>query len=191
MPGGTRRHSAPVRVLGWFVAATFALGAASCPTKEMALNVDQKFSVNLVRPAAMWPRLDKLSPAEIEAYEKHGRPDYFRIWYNSRGDISASREAGPIIRAKKLTDLPRSWIYEAKGFEIQFPTLAKSVEAPLSDQLKVLCLRGDPQARDQQTKNGMLRETWTYYDVGEEYFFYDGRLTEKQVFKGIGRPFTR
>ena len=185
------RWTVAVKPAIWLTAAVLVTGAASCPTKEMALNVDQKFSVNLVRPAALWPRLESLSPAEIEAYQKYGRPDYFRLWYNPRGEISTSREAGPVIRAKKLGDLPRSWVYEAKGIEVQFPTQAKFVESPLTDQLKILCLRGDPQERDFQPRNDKIREMWTYYDVGEKYFFMDGRLVEKQVFSGIGRPFER
>lgn len=179
-----------VRLVGWLATAVFALGTASCP-KEMALNVDEKFSVNLVRPAATWPRLNRLSPGEIEAYQNYGKPDYFRILYPPHGEISTSREAGPAIRAKRLKDLPRSWIYETKKIEIQFPSAAKFVEMPLSDQMKVLCLRGDPQDRDFQTKNGRIHESWTYYDVGEKYFFLDGHLAEKQVFQGIGRPFSR
>jgi hypothetical protein len=180
-----------MRTVGWLAAVALTMGSASCPTKEMALNVDQKFSVNLVCPAALWPRLDRLKPAEIEAYQKHGKPDYFRILYSPHGEIATSREAGPVIRAKKLADLPRSWVYEAKKIEVQFVSPAKFVEVPLSDQLKILCLRGDPQERDHQSKNDMVREMWTYFDVGEKYFFLDGRLVEKQVFTGVGRPFSR
>jgi len=185
------RVKGPIRLVCIVAAGAMAAGSASCP-KKMSFSLDTKFSVNLVRPSPTWPKLEKLSLAQLEVYEKYGRPDYFRIWYNPRGEIVTAREAGPIIRAKRLGELPRSWVYENKKIEVRFTSPSKYEELPLSDQLKVLCLRGDPQERDVQTlKGGIVRESWTYFDVGEKYFFIDGHISKKQVFKGVGRPFER
>ena len=181
------RLASPIRLVVALFVAAVAMGAAC--RKDLALNMDAKFSVNLVRPAVTWPRLDRLTPAELEVYDKYGKPDYFRLWYNPHGEISTSREAGPAIRRKLLGELPRSWVYEEKKIEVQFRSPAKFEEVPFSDRMTVLCLRGDPDDRDVQTKENIILESWTYYDVGEKYVFVGDRQVEKQVFKGVGRPF--
>lgn len=186
------RAASAVGLVGWVTVAVLIMGAASCP-RGGGMNLDSKFSVNLARPAPTWPEVKKLQPAELDAYEKYGKPDFFRIWYNERGDIMTSREAGPAIRGKLVSELQRSWIYERTKTELQFVSPTKYVEVPISDQVRVLCLRGDPQERDHQSlPNGSVRETWRYFDVGESYTFVDGRQDGKpQVFKGIGRPFMK
>lgn len=187
-----QQWASAARLLAWLGAAVFVMGAASCPNPTV-LNMDTGFSVNLARPAATWPRLDRLSLAEIEAYEQHGKPDYFRIWYSHRDEITSKWEASPILRRKSVSGLPRSWVYEEKKIELRFPSPSKFEEVPLSDKLQVLCHRGDPQDRpDIQTlKSGAIRESWMYYDVGEKYIFLDGHLARKQVFTPMGRPFQR
>jgi len=179
------------RLMGCLTVAALLMGSSSCP-RDLASNVDSKFSVNLVRPSATWPKINTLSPGETEAYGKYGQPDYFRVWYNKGGEIATSREAGPIIRGRQVSELPRSWIYEAGGIELRFVSPTKFMEVPISDQIKVLCQRGDPQERDVLSLvDGKAKESWTYWDVGEKYFFLDGKQIEKQVFKAIGKPFTR
>jgi len=185
-----KRFAKAMRLAAWLALAAAITGFATCGM-EPPVNVNPNFSYNLAVPDARWPRLNLLSPAENEVYQKYGKPDYFRLWYNKQGDLVSGREAGPIVRARKLRDLRRSWIYEDKKIEVKFRSPAKSEEVPLSDQLQVLCLRGDPQERDPQIRNGILREMWTYFDKGEKYIFMDGRLAEKQLFKGVGKPFSR
>ncbi len=172
--------------------AAFLCGAAATCQKDLSVSMDTKFSVNLVRPSDSWPKLRDLSAAELEAYEKYGKPDFFRVWYNPRGEIATSREAGPVYRNRQVSKLPLSWLYEKQGIEVRFESPTKFVEVPMSDQFRVLCERGDPQERDVLSSvQGMRRESWTYWDVGEKYIFLDGKLQEKQVFTGVGRPFTR
>lgn len=181
-----------MRTSGWLAVAVVLIGAASCP-KAIQIDIDTKFSANLVRPAATWPPLDQLTPAELDAYEKFGAPDFFHLWYNRRGDLVSSREAHPFIREKKLDELPRSWVYEAGGFEIRFLTAARFEKQPISDKIKVICLRGDPQDVDRQRmRNGDVKEYWTYFDVGEKYLFVNDRQAgEPQIFKGMNRRMNR
>ena len=184
-----QRWASVLRAIAWLGVAALVMGAAACP-KPLVLEMDTGFSVNLARPAAAWPRLDRLSLGEIEAYEQHGKPDYFRIWYNHRGEIATKWEAGPVLRRKRAGEMPRSWVYEEKKIEIRFLSPSKFEVVPLSDPLQVICRRGDPQARDVQTlKDGTVRESWMYYDVGEKYIFVEGNLARKQILKGLGRPF--
>ncbi len=186
-----RRKAAQGRMWACGMALLLCGASATCQ-KDLSVSMDTKFSVNLVRPSENWPNLRELSAAELAAYEKYGKPDFFRIWYNPRGEIATSREAGPVYRNRQVSKLPLSWLYEKAGIEIRFESPTKFVEVPMSDQFRVLCERGDPQERDVLSPvQGMKRESWTYWDVGEKYIFLDGRLQEKQVFTGVGRPFTR
>jgi len=187
------RLTCPAALIAWAAVMALILGAAACPKGGGVMNLDTKFSVNLARPVPTWPQVKELSPAELDAYEKYGKPDFFRIWYSERGDIVTSREAGPAIRGKLVSELPRSWVYARTKTELQFVSPTKFVEVPISDEIKVLCLRGDPQERDRQAlPNGSIRVVWRYFDVGESYAFVDGRQDgQPQIFKGIGRPFMR
>jgi len=182
------------RLIGRLAALALLLVAATgCFTKHL-YDFDPNFSVNLMTPDEDWPDMDKMRPAEIEVFEKYGEPDFFRPWYNRRGEIMNRWEAGPRIRTKTVTDLRMSWIYEDRSVEIQFKSPTQFVEVPLSDKLKVLCERGDPSEIAALTNpKDPAREAWTYFDVGEKYFFTEeGRFARpKQVLKGISRGIQR
>lgn len=146
------------------------------------------FSVNIINPSRTWPNFDNLTPAMIEALDKEGRPDHFRVWFNPYGELANQRQARTLIKEEELGRKPWSWIYLRKEIEVRFPTSTQYEKVPLSDKLKVLCERGDPQQRPdiQQMKSGSIKESWFYYDVGRKYVFIDEELAEVQIFQGMG-----
>ncbi|MBM3333078.1 hypothetical protein FJY63_00285 [Candidatus Sumerlaeota bacterium] len=173
-------------------AGALCVGSETC-RKHLDFDIDSRFSSNLARPTDEWPDLTQLSPVEIEVYDKYGGPDFLRIWYNRTGAIVDSREAGGFVRSEAVRNLPKSWVFLDRRVEIRFPSKSRYEEVALTDQLLVLCHRGDPTRRERQSRSdGTVREIWTYWDVGEQYFFIDGHQDgEPRVFKGIGRPFMR
>ena len=166
----------------WVGLSVLLMGMASCP-KSINYSANPKWSVNLIQPGRSWPRLANMSPAKLEAYDQFGKPEFFRVWYNSAGELANTRQAGPLIREKDLGKLPWSWVYEKQEIEIRFESPTKFEKVPIPDKVKVLCLRGDPHEQPKMftLKSGSLREDWIYYDVGKKYIFVDDKLGKVEV----------
>jgi hypothetical protein len=173
--------------------AALAAGGAGCH-RSLQFGFDPRFSVNLMTPSNQWPDMKKMTPAEIEVYEKYGKPDFFRLLYSKRGELATHWEANPLIRAKKVNGLPKTWIYEDAGIEVRFRSPAKFEEIKLDDRMKTLLAHGDPSEISPLQSKDLAREAWTYWDTGEKYFFReDGMFArpKQSIGKGIGRNFTR
>jgi hypothetical protein len=190
----TSRMRAIAMTANWILLLSVTFSMGSCHGRRPQFEFEPKFSVNLMTPAADWPNVKVMTPAELEVYEKHGTPDYFRPLYSKSGDIASRWEAGTFIRQRKVNELKRTWIYEDAGVEIEFKSPSKFQEKPLSDKMRTLIRRGDPSEVSALQSSDLAREAWTYWDVGEKYFFTeDGKYARpvQKMTRAIGKNFTR
>jgi hypothetical protein len=192
MQAGSNWKRMIFRTGGWLGVAALLMGSASC-FESINYAVDPAFSVNIIKPGSTWPKFDNMTPAKLEVYDRYGRPDYFRVWYNPNGEIANMRQAGPLIRQREVGRLPWSWVYETEEIEVRFGSPTRFEEIPLSDKLKVLCTNGDPHAPPDITelKTGSIRESWIYYDVGKQFVFIDDKLADVHRFRGMGPAMRR
>jgi len=164
--------------------AAALLFLASC---EDDLKIDPKFSVNVVTPGPKWPNKDKLTPAQKEIFEKYGKPDAFRLIWNTSGRYMLQSDLAQMLGNKKPSKLPPyTWIYQQRGIEVSFQG-PSPVETPINDQLRLVLKYGDPESV-KETEGGITQ--WQFYSVGYMYkFSKDGRIIQETTFPAMGKFF--
>jgi hypothetical protein len=141
------------------------------------------FSINVAEVNFEWPETkEDLNPAELEVYERYGRPDFVHfIW--SRRDHVVRRDEGLRIMSRsgqKVQDVKRGWIFLKDDREVVFKSPAHYELMPLNDKLRVIVDEGDPPPSwIKQIPNKMNKriEKWQYVDRGIVYTFVDDELT--------------
>jgi hypothetical protein len=168
---------------------------AGCQTKDpekLPLAVDPAYSVNVVPVPEYWPR-EKLDWPETEpsrtlhqeAYNLHGKPDFIRLVYTFDDRFVRPTELGEnhILIGKRPAPLTE-WVYIDRDMVIRFEG-TRYVEDKVSDELRMICMHGDPTRMHQaRESDGTVRRTYTYMNLGREFTFYDGRLANTREFSG-------
>lgn len=150
---------------------------------EQDVVIDPKFSVNVFSPGPKWPNVKKLKPVEREVFEKYGKPDRFRVWWNPTGELRTRFDVEQEFRRAKPKDLPPySWIYLSSGIEVRL-TASGYQEQPVTDQVRLMTQYGDPEDV-KELKNGLTQ--WMYYSVGKLYKFGNGMIVEEKEFPAMG-----
>lgn len=168
-------------LLIYLLAAFAALSLAAC---DQDLVIDPEFSVNVFNPGPKYPNVKKLTTPQKEVFEKHGKPDHFKVQWDKRGTLKTRAEVEPLLaRAKPKNLPPYNWIYLDKNLEISF-TENSYEELPLSDMTRMLTKHGDPEDV-KELHAGIIQ--WMYFSVGKQYKFNQGRLVETKEFPALGK----
>ncbi len=164
------------------IAVSFGLFPFSAPKQQpVVFNFDQ--TINLFQPGPKWPVEKLLKPAEKQVYEQYGKPDYFRILWNSTGEIKVRsileqewKSTGP----KNLP--PSSWVYLQRNEEIIFVNDSFRTQ-PLTAAVQLIVKMGDPELV-KDMGSGMAQ--WTYYSTGKMYTVSEGKVAETRSFPPMG-----
>ena len=169
------------------------MGLFSCRQEQEPLVTDFSFSCNILRPSTVWPSDWQLTDAQQKVLALKGAPAFVRLWYTPAGEVMRQSERDVYMhwRKKTWTQLKRSWLYLNSNEEYEFISANYYEVHPLSDQMKTLCKRGDPEDLHLFEQGGDLPVVeWIYYSTGERYKFQDGRLLIKEHFTPL-RNFMR
>lgn len=169
-----------LRIVALLAAALFL---AACE-QDIVINAD--FSVNIFHPGPKWPKVKKLKPAEREVYERYGKPDGFKVYWDSTGKlrtrIDAQKEFEEKQKAKQLPNY--SWVYLGKGIEVKFNGNTPQ-EVPITDETRIIFKYGDPEDV-KQLYSGVTQ--WMFYGAGKLYKFApNGRVVEEKDFPAMGK----
>jgi hypothetical protein len=90
---------------------------------------------------------------------------------------------------KKIARMDKSWIYMRDKQEVTFSRNGRDYEVKaLSEPMELVCEHGDPSFRTPPTEiDGIMREKWTWIDAGVQVDIADGKVVNKQFFKGTGQ----
>jgi hypothetical protein len=170
-----------------------SLASIGCQTKDaekLPLAVDPAYSVNVVQVPEYWPREEidwpALEPSRSlhqEAHDLHGEPDFIRLVYtfDNRFVRPIELEEKHIMSARRPAPLTE-WVYIDQEKVIRFEG-TRFVEDKISDELRMICLHGDPtQFHEAKESDGTIRRTYTYLNLGKEFTFYDGVLANTRDF---------
>ncbi len=177
-----------------FLPLLFILSLAACAREERAIEIDDRFSMNLARIPLWFPGEGEeriaLTATEEAVLREKGNPNFIRFWWRHDGsfitssDLSGKGELLPdMVGAMKKT-----WIYRYAEVEIEFLPQGGYLEHPMSEKLKLVCDYGDPsmKAPPKMNKHGQLRETWTWIDHGFIIDFLDDVEVSRRHFGGTG-----
>ncbi len=141
------------------------------------------FSINVAEVNFEWPQIkEDLNPAELEVYERYGRPDFVHLIWSRRNHIVRRDEGKRIMfrSGKKVQDVKRGWIYLKNDREVVFKSPAHYEIMPLNDKLRVIADEGDPPPSWIKMESDILgkrTEKWHYVDRGVVYTFVNDELT--------------
>jgi len=174
------------------LALAAAVGLAACSRKSRIIQIDHRFSYNVVRvPEWFPPKLEEMSPAQREVLFERGAPEFLRFWWRSDGRfISSSDLSGRFHEAAEdLASLKKTWIYLRQDTEIEFTPTGGYAAHPLTDPLRLICLYGDPtdKGRPIPDRQGRLRETWTWIEHGIMVELLDGVEVRRSFFQATGQ----
>lgn len=150
--------------------------------EDIVLQTDN--SLNLATPGPKWPKKKKdFTKAQKEVFEKHGKPEMFRMVWNPDHRIATRDELQRRPDAKEMKKLPPlTWVYTSRNMEIVFEGTERFSERPLTDEIKLVLKYGDPE--DAKTEAGVTQ--WTFYSVGRMYKLLNGRIIQQKEFPAMG-----
>ncbi len=151
--------------------------------KEQPFIFNFDFTINFFQPDVKWPVEKLLKPAEKEVYEKLGRPDAFRILYDSEGNIKIRQSLELEYKAKAPKTIPNyTWVYMQRNEEIVFSGNGYYTQ-PLTDPIRLILKYGDPE-NNKQLPDGLVE--WTYYSTGKIYRIYQNKVISTKEFPPMG-----
>jgi hypothetical protein len=169
------------------------LPALGCNRKQRVIEIDQRFSMNIVRVPSWFPPDEEpsgLTATEEAVIREKGRPDFIRFWWRHDGSfITSSDLLGKVdVLPDMMESMKRTWIYRRQDLEIEFLPQGGYLEHPMTEKLKLICDYGDPSVKGplRPTRTGQYRETWTWYDHGLIIEFLDDIEVKRNHFTGTG-----
>jgi hypothetical protein len=167
-----------------------ACGGEKDPSKA-PLEIDPNYSVNVIPVPAFWPR-EKFDWSKDEAQKvvqkdtlaKYGRPDYIRMLYTFEDRMVRPAEAmqGNTMPGKRPTPLVE-WVWIDDNRVVRFDG-AQAKEREISDELRMVCLNGDPGQVTRVPLPGApdkQRVTYVYFNLGKEFIFVDGKKVDEKT----------
>ncbi len=171
--------------------AMMILLLAGCGRGKQIIEVDPRFSMNVVKTPYWFPGKQELTPVELDVLDRYGSPNFIRFWWREDGSmINSSDLSGrdqEVIQAD-LNNMTKSWIYLSNNIEVVFAANRMSHrEQPVSEVTRTLCLYGDPGMRQVNQFTGREVETWIWMDHGRMATVEDGRITKMtRIGQGTG-----
>lgn len=163
--------------------------------KKDDLTIDPNFSINLAKPQKNWPKKKKMTKTEKEVFEKYGKPDLVRIWWNKKGNLVSQAEVREMFKntQKNYTNLKKSWLYEEEEKEIIFQKDGTYKEEKFTDRLRTMVENGDPEEIKIGVKvyNEVSTDRWTYWSKGKHFDFVEDKLVKTDTFTPMGGTFSR
>ncbi|HOE97450.1 MAG TPA: hypothetical protein PLS90_04715 [Candidatus Sumerlaeota bacterium] len=155
------------------------LAAGGCSRNKYQIEIDRRFSMNLVRVPDWYPPANQpLGPAEADVLQRMGKPDFFRLWWREDGSLITSSDlSGRIDQVPEtLQVMQRSWLYPALEQEVLFLNDGQSYRVqPMSEVIKLVARYGDPSSRTPPVlRNGRMYETWQWIEYGLQIEMVDG-----------------
>lgn len=173
----------------------FEIALAGCQHEDRTIEIDDRFSMNVVRVPAWFPPPPEeesgLTATEQAVIREKGAPNFIRFWWRTDGsfirssDLAGKGEQIPDMMAQ----MKRTWIYRQAEIEVEFlPNGAGYLEHPMTEKLKLICDYGDPSEKSapRPTKSGQTKETWTWIDHGMIVEFLDDVEVKRSHFGGTG-----
>ncbi len=157
-----------------------ALALAACGGDKHIIEIDQRFSYNVVRTPFWFPDEKLLSPVEKDVLDRYGRPNFIRRWWRDDGSFITSSDLSGKDKdkiAEEMAHQKTSWVYLAMRKEVVFSADYRShYEQPINDGLDLICQYGDPERNRPVLVDGRKRETWKWIDHGKMAVLEDNRL---------------
>ncbi|MBX3728183.1 MAG: hypothetical protein KF858_03280 [Candidatus Sumerlaeia bacterium] len=170
------------------LALTLTVAMVGCnrgPEKKR-LEMDPRFSVNVMPVPSFWPRPNMDWPKEPlervahqRAWVEYGTPDFIRkvFTFDDRIVRPIELEERHTLIGKRPTPLMQ-WIYLDRGITVTFNG-PRYEEGKLSDQLRVVCLHGDPNDIKEFPRPEFTQTSFYYHNHGLEFVFIDGVQTRR------------
>lgn len=159
-----------------------SLALAGCGGNKHIIEIDQRFSYNVVKTPFWFPDEKQLFPVEKEVLDRYGQPNFIRRWWREDGSfITSSDLAGRDKEkiAEEMAHQKTSYVYLAMKKEVVFSADHRSqYEQPISDALDLICKYGDPERNRPVIVEGRKRETWKWIDCGKMAILEDNRLVK-------------
>jgi hypothetical protein len=174
-----------IRSLGISVFAVLAMGVATgCRDKEAGVSFNPEFSINLMTPGPKWPNMKKIKPRERAAFEKYGKPDFFRLIWNRQGSIVVRDQfsRSDRERLKRAMNFETTWVYLERDMELVF-TGEQFQERRLNDEIRLIAKMGDPEAVRTVPGGGV---EWTFYSTGRIFRMVNGKIIDTREFPAMG-----
>lgn len=163
-----------------------SLGMLILPACDQDLVLNLRHSINIFHAGPKWPNVKKLTPAQQRVYQTMGKPDCFRVYYNSVGEIKIRQILEKELNGKKPDQLPPySWVYLKDNKEVVFTDNENYTERPLNDAIHLVIKYGDPE----DVKflfNGEITQ-WTFYSVGKIYNLKNNTIVDTKEFPPMGK----
>lgn len=169
--------------------------AAGCgkqkPAHKRPLEPDASFSLNVIAVPDFWPREkfdwpkdEELRRIRKDAWGRYGTPDFIRKVFTHDGRIVRASELveGHVMAGARQKPLDE-WVYLDEKIRVRFEN-REVVEEPLTDEIKTVCTYGDPVAIKEFDMGEYTQHSFYYYNIGKEFVFVDGRLTDTRTFFG-------
>lgn len=157
-----------------------ALALAACGGDKHIIEIDQRFSYNVVRTPFWFPDEKQLFPVEKDVLDRYGRPNFIRRWWRDDGSFITSSDLSGKDKdkvAEEMAHQKTSWVYLTMRKEVVFSFDHRShYEQPISDALDLICQYGDPERNRPVLVDGRKRETWKWIDHGKMAVLEDNRL---------------
>ncbi|MCE5231346.1 hypothetical protein LLG95_17355 [bacterium] len=157
-----------------------ASALAGCSRNKHAIEVDPRYSMNVVKTPYWFPDDKSLFPVERDVFDRYGAPEYMRLWWRDDGTfITSSDLSGKDKEAifQDMDHMKKSWIYIRMDKEVVFSAdHSHHFEQPITETLKLICQYGDPQRNRPVEIDGHTREAWLWMEHGKQALLEDGRL---------------
>jgi len=132
-----------------------------------------------------------MRPAEQDVFQRYGRPNFIRIWWNPNGKfITGNDLSGKMLDIEdRMKAARQTWIYLGeRDIEIEFKSSGGYLEHPVSEQLRLICENGDPTSKlaPKTDSGGHFKESWTWADVGLHVEFLDGHEIARSYYLPTG-----
>ena len=180
--GDGTKMKATIRIstaAAWLLALVLlATAGTGCGRNVKIIELDHRFSMNVLRTPYWFPGDMELTPAELEILDRYGPPNYIRFWWREDGSMITSSDLsgrdGEVIQAD-INNMSKSWIYMHIDKEVVFsPDRASRREQEIGELTRLICNYGDPGMRSVSPDG--LRETWIWIDYGKQATLLNGRL---------------
>lgn len=164
------------------VAISFGIFPFFSPKQQSyVFNFDQ--TINIFQPGEKWPIEKLLTPEEKNVLAQLGKPDCFRILWDSEGKIKVRSILEQEWKTKGPNKLPpASWVYLQRNEEIIFVNNSYRAQ-PLSDTVQLVIKMGDPELV--KTISPDVTQ-WTYYSTGKIFTISDNKVVETRDFPPMG-----
>lgn len=153
----------------------------SAKQQPYVFNFDQ--TINIFKPGEKWPIEKLLTTTEKQVITQLGKPDCFRILWDSQGKIKVRSVLEQEWKAKGPKQLPpSSWVYLQRNEEVIFVNGTYRAQ-PLTDTIQLVIKMGDPEL----VKNISSDVTqWTYYSTGKIFTISSDKVVETKEFPPMG-----